>query len=153
AWLPAELVTNLYDESREKRRVIEYNDIPKVFIDALTAAEDQNFFTHWGIDPVRLAGAVLHSVRSADRIGGTSTLTQQFARNFFITTDRTLRRKFAEIFITLMLEQRLTKQQILTLYVNQTYMGQRGSFSINGFGEAATAYFGKDISRLTLTEA
>jgi penicillin-binding protein 1B len=153
AWLPAELVTNLYDQSREKRRLIEYNDLPKVFIQALTAAEDQHFFTHWGIDPVRLAGAVLHSVRSSDRIGGTSTITQQFARNFFLTTDRTLRRKFAEIFITLMLEQRLSKQEILTLYVNQTYMGQRGSFSINGFGEAATAYFGKDISSLSLPEA
>src|SRR5689334_21226903 len=85
AWLPAELVTNLYDQSREKRRLIEYNDLPKVFIQALTAAEDQHFFTHWGIDPVRLAGAVLHSVRSSDRIGGTSTITQQFARNFFLT--------------------------------------------------------------------
>jgi penicillin-binding protein 1B len=153
AWLPAELVTNLYDESREKRRLIEYNDLPKVFIQALTAAEDQHFFTHWGIDPVRLAGAVLHSVRSSDRIGGTSTITQQFARNFFLTTDRTLQRKVAEIFITLMLEKRLSKQEILTLYVNQTYMGQRGSFSINGFGEAATAYFGKDISSLSLPEA
>src|SRR5215475_9102660 len=146
AWLPAELVTNLYDQSREKRRLVEYNDLPKVFIDALTAAEDQHFFTHWGIDPVRLVGAVIHSVRSSDRIGGTSTITQQFARNFFLTTDRTVQRKLAEIFITLMLEQRLSKQEILTLYVNQTYMGQRGSFSINGFGEAATAYFGKDIS-------
>jgi penicillin-binding protein 1B len=153
AWLPAELVTNLYDESREKRRVIDYNDIPKVFIDALTAAEDQHFFTHWGIDPVRLAGAVLHSVRSSNRIGGTSTITQQFARNFFLTTDRTMRRKVAEVFITLMLEQRLTKQQILTLYVNQTYMGQRGSFSINGFGVASEAYFGMDIGNLSLPEA
>ncbi len=153
AWLPAELVTNLYDQSREKRRLIEYNDLPKVFIDALTAAEDQHFFTHWGIDPVRLVGAVIHSVRSSDRIGGTSTITQQFARNFFLTTDRKLSRKVTEIFITLMLEQRLSKQQILTLYVNQTYMGQRGSFSINGFGEAAEAYFGKDISSLSLPEA
>src|SRR2546421_6821665 len=81
-WLPAELVTNLYDQSREKRRLLEYNDLPKVFIDALTSAEDQHFFTHWGVDPVRLIGAVVHSVRSADRIGGTSTITQQFARNF-----------------------------------------------------------------------
>jgi penicillin-binding protein 1B len=153
SWLPAELVTNLYDESREKRRLLEYNDLPKVFIDALTAAEDQHFFTHHGVDPVRLAGAVLHSVRSSDRIGGTSTITQQFARNFFLTTDRTFRRKVSEIFITLLLEQRLTKQQILTLYANQTYMGQRGSFSINGFGEAAEAYFGKDLSGLTLPEA
>jgi penicillin-binding protein 1B len=153
SWLPAELVTNLYDQSREKRRLLEYSDLPKVFVEALTAAEDQHFFTHWGIDPVRLAGAVVHSVRSSDRIGGTSTITQQFARNFFLTTDRTVSRKVSEIFITLLLEQRLTKQQILTLYANQTYMGQRGSFSINGFGEAAEAYFGKDLASLSLPEA
>src|SRR5262249_49536001 len=71
----------------------------------------------------------------------------------FLTTDRTVSRKVSEIFITLLLEQRLTKQQILTLYANQTYMGQRGSFSINGFGEAAEAYFGKDLASLSLPEA
>src|SRR5206468_1156391 len=153
AWLPAELVTNLYDQSREKRRVIAYNDLPKVFIDALLAAEDQHFFSHWGIDPVRLAGAVLQSVRSSKRLGGTSTLTQQFSRNFFLTPDRSARRKVAEVFIAFLLEQRLTKQQILTMYANETYMGQRGSFSINGFSEAANAYFGKDLSALTVPEA
>src|SRR5499433_237162 len=157
AWLPAELVTNLYDQSREKRRLIEYNDLPKVFIQALTASEDQHFFTHWGIDPVRLIGAVVHSVRDSERIGGTSTITQQLARNMFLTvngrSERTAKRKLVEIFISFLLEQRLTKQQILTMYANETYMGQRGSFSINGFGEAATAYFGKDLSSLSLPEA
>jgi penicillin-binding protein 1B len=153
AWLPAELVTNLYDESREKRRIVQYNDLPKNVVDALIAAEDQHFFRHWGIDPVRLAGAVVYSVRDSERIGGTSTITQQLARNFFLTPDRSLRRKAAEIFISLLLEQRLSKQQILTLYANETYMGQRGSFSINGFGEAAAAYFGKDVSSLTLPDA
>src|SRR5437867_241408 len=157
AWLPAELVTNLYDQSREKRRLVEYNDLPKNFVDALIAAEDQHFFSHWGIDPVRLVGAVLHSVRDSERVGGTSTITQQLARNFFLTvngrSERSIKRKFIEIFISFLLEQRLTKQQILTLYANETYMGQRGSFSINGFGEAATAYFGKDLSSLTLPEA
>jgi penicillin-binding protein 1B len=157
ASLPAELVTNLYDQSREKRRLVEYSDIPKVFVDALTAAEDQHFFTHWGIDPVRLVGAVVHSFRDSERVGGTSTITQQLARNFFLTvngrSERSLKRKITEIFISFLLEQRLTKQQILTLYANETYMGQRGSFSINGFGEAATAYFGKDLSSLSLSEA
>ncbi len=153
AWLPAELVTNLYDQSREKRRIIEYNDLPKVFVDALIAAEDQHFFTHWGIDPVRLVGAVLRSVRKSERVGGTSTITQQLARTFFLTPDRSIRRKAIEIFISFLLEERLTKQQILTMYANQTYMGQRGSFSINGFGEAALAYFGKDLSTLSATEA
>jgi penicillin-binding protein 1B len=87
------------------------------------------------------------------RIGGTSTITQQLARNFFLTPDRLLKRKLTEIFIALLLEQRFNKQDILKLYANETYMGQRGSFSINGFGEAAAAYFGKDLSSLSLSES
>src|SRR5262245_50539216 len=110
AWLPPELVTNLYDQSREKRRLVEYTDLPKIFIDALIASEDQHFFSHWGIDPIRLVGAVVHSLRDSERIGGTSTITQQLARNFFLTPDRSYQRKVAEIFISLLLEQRLTKQ-------------------------------------------
>src|SRR5689334_3114371 len=153
AWLPAELVTSLSDQSREKRRIVEYNDLPKVLVDALIAAEDQHFFTHFGIDPVRLVGAFVQSVRESTRLGGTSTLTQQLARNFFLTPDRSLRRKAAEVFISFLLEQRLTKQQILTLYANEVYLGQRGSFSINGFGEASAAYFGKDLAGLSLPEA
>ncbi len=153
AWLPAELVTNLSDQTREKRRIVEYNDLPKILVDALIAAEDQHFFSHFGIDPVRLVGAFVQSVRESTRVGGTSTLTQQLARNFFLTPDRSIRRKVAEVFISFLLEQRLTKQQILTMYANEVYMGQRGSFSINGFGEAAAAYFGKDLAGLSLPEA
>jgi len=144
AWLPAELVTSLSDQTREKRRLVEYKDLPKILVDALIAAEDQHFFTHWGIDPVRLIGAFLHSLRDSTRVGGTSTITQQLARNFFLTPDRSIRRKITEVFLSFLLEQRLTKQQILTMYANEVYMGQRGSFSVNGFGEAAAAYFGKD---------
>src|SRR6266481_3612718 len=123
AWLPAELVTNLSDQTREKRRIVEYNDLPKPLVDALIAAEDQHFFTHWGVDPVRLIGAFLHSLRDSTRVGGTSTITQQLARNFFLTPDRSIRRKVAEVYISFLLEQRLTKQQILTMYANEVYMG------------------------------
>src|SRR5207244_4926561 len=136
-----------------KRRIVEYNDLPKILVDALIAAEDQHFFTHFGIDPVRLVGALVHSVRGSTRVGGTSTITQQLARNFFLTPDRSIRRKVTEVFISFLLEKRLNKQQILTMYVNEVYMGQRGSFSINGFGEAAAAYFGKDLAGITLPEA
>ncbi len=153
AWLPAEMVTSLSDQTREKRRIVEYNDLPKVLVDALIAAEDQHFFTHFGIDPVRLVGAFVHSLRDSTRVGGTSTLTQQLARNFFLTPDRSIRRKVTEVFISFLLEQRLTKQQILTMYANEVYLGQRGSFSINGFGEAAAAYFGKDLAGLSVPEA
>jgi len=153
AWLPAELVTSLSDQTREKRRIVEYNDLPDALVSALIAAEDQHFFTHWGIDPVRLVGAFIRSLRDSTRLGGTSTITQQLARNFFLTPDRSIRRKVAEVFISFLLEQRLNKQQILTMYANEVYMGQRGSFSINGFGEAAAAYFGKDLAGITLPEA
>ena len=153
AWLPAELVTSLSDQTREKRRLVEYKDLPKILVDALISAEDQHFFRHWGVDPVRLIGALLHSLRDSTRVGGTSTITQQLARNFFLTPDRSIRRKITEVFLSFLLEQRLTKQQILTMYANEVYMGQRGSFSVNGFGEAAAAYFGKDLAGITLPEA
>ena len=158
AWLPAELVTNLYDESREKRRIVEFKELPKNLVNALIASEDQRFFTHWGVDPVRLIGAFVQSRGDSDRMRGTSTITQQVARNFFLTAtngrfERTMTRKAHEILISLMLEQRLTKEQILTLYANETYLGSRGSFSIQGFGEGAAAYFGKDLSALTLAES
>jgi penicillin-binding protein 1B len=84
---------------------------------------------------------------------GGSTITQQLARNFFLTAEPTWRRKLSEAFIALILELRLTKEQIFTMYANEVYLGQRGSFSIHGFGEGSTAQFGKDISELTLAEA
>lgn len=153
AWLPAELVTNLFDVTREKRRVVEFKELPKQLVDALIAAEDQRFYKHWGLDPVRIAGAMIANVRDTDRLQGGSTITQQLARMFFLNLDRSLRRKIAEAFIALILEQRLTKEQILTMYMNDIYLGQRGSFSVHGFGEGAAAYFGKDLGELTLAES
>jgi len=156
AWLPAELVTTLYDESREKRRIVEFTEIPKVLSNALIASEDRRFYSHHGVDPIRLVGAVVAAIRKQNRVEGISTLTQQLARNFFLTNerfDRTPSRKLREAMIAVMLEQRLTKQQILTLYANEAYLGSRGSFAIHGFGEAAASYFGKDIGALTLPEA
>src|SRR5262245_9572111 len=156
AWLPAELVTTLYDETREKRRIVEFNEIPKVLANALIASEDRRFYSHHGVDPIRLVGATVAAIRKQERVEGISTLTQQLARNFFLTNerfDRTPSRKLREAMIAVMLEQRLTKQQILTLYANEAYLGSRGSFAIHGFGEGAASYFGKDIGALTLPEA
>src|SRR6185436_12566432 len=153
AALPAELVTSFGDTNRQKRRIVEFKELPPHLVNALIAAEDNRFYSHWGIDPIRLTGAVFQSVRSSNRIRGTSTITQQFSRNFFLTTERTATRKANEIFLSLLLEQRLSKEQILTLYSNDVYLGARGSFSIKGFGEGAAAYFGKDLTALTLPEA
>jgi penicillin-binding protein 1B len=161
AWLPAEVVTTLFDESRTKRRLVEFKEMPPYLVNALVAAEDKRFYHHYGLDPIRLVGAVVDAIRRQDRVEGTSTLTQQLARNFFLTLDRRAGggfdrspgRKLREAFIAVLLEQRLTKNQILTMYANEVYLGNRGSFSINGFGEGANTYFGKDIGELTLPEA
>jgi penicillin-binding protein 1B len=146
-------VTNLSDASRAKRRLVEFKDLPKVLVDAVTAGEDQNFFTHHGLDPIRIAGAFISNLDEAHRLQGGSTITQQLARNFFLTAEPTWRRKISEAFIAVILELRLTKEQIFTMYANEVYLGQRGSFAVHGFGEGSAAQFGKDISELTLPEA
>ena len=147
------LVTNLSDASRSKRRLVEFKDIPKVLVDAVTAGEDQSFFSHHGLDPMRIAGAFVSNLDETHRLQGGSTITQQLARNFFLTAEPTWRRKISEAFIAVILELRLTKEQIFTMYANEVYLGQRGSFAIHGFGEGSTAQFGKDLSELTLPEA
>lgn len=153
AEIEPELLTNLFDTSREKRRPVKYSDLPKVMIDALLAAEDKRFFEHGGFDFVRVVGAAYADFRHRAVTQGASTLDMQVARSFFFTTERTWRRKVAETMVALELNHRFTKQQIFELYANEIYIGNRGSFAIHGFGEAAEAYFGKDIREVTLPEA
>ncbi len=151
--LEPELVTGLFDrENRSKRRLITYDDMPQVLVNAILSIEDRRFFQHSGVNYYRLAEAVLIDLRGGHRQGG-STLTMQLARGFFLTPQQTIKRKLEEMLIAIELEQRLSKKQILELYVNQVDMGQRGSFTIKGFGEASQAYFGKDIGDLNLPEA
>jgi penicillin-binding protein 1B len=151
--LEPELITTLFDSSRSKRRLVRYQDLPPVMINAILAIEDHQFFSHHGVNPFRILAAAMADVRPGEVVQGGSTLTMQLARNFFLTPQRTIRRKLREIFIALLLEQRLTKEQIFELYANQIYLGQRGSFAIYGLGEGAKSYFNKDVSSLTLPEA
>ena len=150
---PQKLVTSLSGMSRSKRRLVEFKDIPRVLVDAVTAGEDQGFFSHHGLAPTRIAGAFVSNLHETHRLQGGSTITQQLARNIFLTAVPTWKRKFAEAFIAVILELRLTKEQIFTMYANEVYLGQRGSFAIHGFGEGSVALFGKDLSELTLPEA
>jgi penicillin-binding protein 1B len=150
--LEPEVITTLFDSTRSKRRLVRYQDLPKVLVDAVLAAEDHRFFSHQGVDIFRILGAALADIRAEEKVQGGSTLTMQLARGFFLTPQRTWRRKIEEVFLALLLEQRLSKEQILELYANQIYLGQRGSFSIYGFGEAANTYFNKDVASLTLPE-
>ena len=147
------LLTNLFDSSREKRRVFRFDDIPPNLVNAVLAAEDKRFFDHGAIDVIRVFGAAFYDVIRGQKAQGASTIDMQVARSFFFTTKREWRRKVKEILMAVEIDQRFTKQQVLELYANEVYLGNRGSFAIRGFGEAAEAYFGKDIRELNLGES
>jgi penicillin-binding protein 1B len=151
--LEPELLTNLFDRNREKRRLVRFADLPKVLVDAIISAEDKRFFQHAGFDPLRVIKAAYVDLKERRIQEGASTLSMQLARSFFLDYRRTWRRKAAEVLITLLLEQKLSKEQIFEYYVNQIPLGRHGSFNIHGFGEAAQAYLGKDVRELTLPEA
>ncbi len=151
--LEPELMTNLFDRGRVKRRVVRYDDIPQVMVNALLSAEDKHFFQHKGFDPVGIVRAVYVDVKQRRAGQGASTITQQLAKTLWLSPERTWSRKIPETFITLYLENKLTKQEIFEFYANSAYLGNVGSFSINGFGEGSQAYFGKDLKMITLPEA
>ncbi|HEY0794973.1 MAG TPA: transglycosylase domain-containing protein [Acidisarcina sp.] len=148
------LITGLSeDKSRTKRRLVTYDELPQQLIQAVTSIEDRRFFEHGGVDYYSMAGWTWHDLRG-DRhfAGGASTLTMQLAKMFFLTPEKTFKRKFIQVVITFQLEHRFNKQKIFEIYANQVPLGQRGSFGINGFGEAARAYFDKDVRQLNLPE-
>jgi len=147
------LITGLSDDAnRTKRRLISYDELPPNLVQAVMAIEDRRFFEHSGVNYWRLVDAVYRDVVSGQKQQGGSTITMQLARGFFLTPEKRIKRKFIEIVITFQLEHRFTKKQIFEMYANEINLGQRGSFSIDGFGEAAKAYFGKDVHQLDLAE-
>ncbi len=147
-----ELITNLFDRSREKRRLVRFQDLPKVLVNAVVSVEDKRFFQHSGFDPLRVLKAAYVDVKEQRRAQGASTLSMQLARSFWLTPEKTIQRKMAEVLITLHLEQKLSKDQIFEYYANMVDLGRRGSFAIRGFGEASQTYFGKDVRDLSLAE-
>ena len=151
--LEPQLITALFDaEQRSKRQVVTYDDIPKTMVDAVLAIEDRRFFQHGGVNYVRLAEAAWIDLTHQRHEQGGSTITMQLSRAFFLTPEKTLKRKLVEILIAIELEQKFTKQQIFAFYANRVDLGQRGSFTISGLAEAARAYFNKDLKELSLPE-
>jgi penicillin-binding protein 1B len=148
-----ELITHLFDQKREKRRVLPFEDFPTHLVNAVISVEDKRFFEHAGFDPLRILKAIYINFKERRAAEGASTLSMQLARNFWLTLDKNWKRKAEEAIITLLLEQRLSKRQIFEYYANMVDLGRRGSFSIRGVGEASQAYFGKDVRSLTLSEA
>ncbi|MFI5112933.1 MAG: penicillin-binding protein 1A [Terriglobales bacterium] len=148
------MITAVDTEQRFKRQLVEYKDIPKVLVDAVTSVEDRRYFQHNGVNYWRFMQAAWVDVRQggARRQGG-STITMQVSRMFFLTPEKTIKRKLTEMLIAIELEQKLSKEQIFSLYANQVDLGQRGSYTITGFAEASRSYFNKDIQSLSLPEA
>ncbi|MBT1445315.1 PBP1A family penicillin-binding protein [Shewanella sp. JM162201] len=139
----------LISQYGEKRRIpVKLDEVPKPLLQAFLATEDARFYEHQGIDPVGIMRAFTVWVASGEKKQGASTITQQVARNFFLTRDKTIIRKIKEIFISFHIEELLTKDEILELYVNRIYLGQRAY----GVGAAAQVYFGKDLHDLSLGE-
>ena len=151
--LEPELVTNIFDRSRQKRRMARYEDLPKYLVQAVVSVEDKRFFKHSGFDPIRIVKALLVDISTGRHAEGASTISMQLARGFFLTPEKTWSRKLNEAVYTLILEQKLTKEQIFEYYANYVPLGWRGGFNIFGFGEAAQAYLGKDVRDLTLPES
>ena len=151
--LEPQVLATLNGAEREKRRIVRFPGIPKVLVNALLAAEDKHFFTHAGFDPLRLLKAAAVDLRAQRKEQGGSTLTMQLARNLYLDADKKWKRKATELLITLMLERKLTKEQIFENYANRVYLGRSNGFSVLGFAKAAQVYFGKDLSQIDLPEA
>ncbi|CAH6802271.1 peptidoglycan glycosyltransferase/peptidoglycan DD-transpeptidase MrcA [Vibrio chagasii] len=139
----------LISQFGEKRRIpVTYDEIPRHLVEALIATEDSRFYEHPGIDPIGITRAAIVVAMSGSAKQGASTITQQLARNFFLSNEKKIMRKIKEIFIAIHIEQLLSKEEIMELYVNKIFLGHRSY----GFGAAARVYFGKDLPDLTLSE-
>ena len=139
----------LSEFGEERRALVKISDVPEVMKQAILAAEDDRFYEHGGVDFVGVLRAALSNFTSGDARQGASTITMQVARNFFLTKERTVTRKFNEVLLTFKIENSLSKDDILELYINQIFLGQRAY----GFAAAAQIYFGRPLTHLTIAEA
>ena len=151
--LEPQLITALSTgKARSKRRIVAYTDIPPRMVQAVTAIEDRRFFEHGGVNYLRLAKCAVTDIFSGHKACGGSTLTQQLAKNIFLSSEKSYRRKLIELIITFQLESRFNKQQLFEMYANEMNLGHQGSFEINGVGEAAETFFGKNLNQLDLAQ-
>ena len=148
---PAE-IARVFPAHREDRVLLRLDDVPPAFIAILLEVEDRRFYRHVGIDPVAVARAAWANLRAGRTVQGGSTLTQQLAKNFFLSSERTLTRKLNEALMALLLEWRYSKPELLEGYLNEVYLGQQGAHAIHGFGRAARYWFGRGLADLDLDE-
>jgi penicillin-binding protein 1B len=152
--LEPQILTSLFDaEQRSKRQLVKYDEIPKVMVDAVTSIEDRRFFQHNGVNFLRLAAAAWIDFTHQRHQQGGSTITMQLSRAFFLSPEKTFKRKLIEMLIAVELEHKFSKKQIFEFYANRVDLGQRGSFTISGLAEASRSYFNKDLKDINLPEA
>ena len=152
--LEPQMLASLFDaEQRSKRQLIKYDDIPKLVVEAVTSIEDRRFFQHSGVNFLRLAEAAWIDFTHQRHQQGGSTITMQLSRAFFLSPEKTFKRKLIEMLIAVELEQKFSKQQIFEFYANRVDLGQRGSFTISGLAEGSRSYFNKDLKDVSLPEA
>ncbi|REJ78031.1 MAG: PBP1A family penicillin-binding protein [Acidobacteria bacterium] len=156
--LEPKLLSAVAREGDGQRKVVTFKDLPPNLIKAITVTEDRGFFDHWGVNFRGIARALWARYDGEDSNApienqGGSSITQQLVKNLFLTPERTWERKAREAYMSIILETRLTKEEIFELYANQIYLGQDNGVSIYGVGEASKVYFGKDVSSLSLPES
>ena len=145
-------LTGIFPAHSQDRVLLKLDDVPDMFIKMLLLIEDRRFFTHWGVDPLSIARALMVNIYSGQTVQGGSTLTQQLVKNLFLTQDKTIVRKLNEAFMSLLLELHYDKRLILETYLNEIYLGQDGQRAIHGFGLASEFYFGKSLKQLSIDE-
>ena len=153
ALIEGELLVSVRNGDRRKKIPVEFSALPDDLRNAVMAVEDRRFLDHSGIDWRGIGRALWRDINEGEIVQGGSTITQQIIKNSFLSSDRTFDRKFKEAAMALILESRLSKEEIFTLYCNEVYLGQSGTFAVHGFGEAAQAYFDKNVADLTLSES
>ena len=142
------LIANIYPAHRENRILLRREEVPDRLVQALVRVEDRNFYSHPGVDPMAVGRALLANLRAGAAVQGGSTLTQQLVKNVFLSNERSLWRKFQEALMALLLDWRYGKDEILTAYVNEVYLGQQGAHAVHGFGLASQFYFGRRLGEL-----
>jgi len=143
------LIGQFYPSSMEDRVLVTAEDIPALLKTTIVAVEDKSFYSHYGIDFKSIFRAIVVNIREGRFTQGASTLTQQLAKNFFLSSEKTLKRKLSEAFVAAAIERQFTKEEILAAYINEVYLGQDGARAIHGFGLGAQFYFGKSLELLS----
>ncbi|MFP5214107.1 MAG: transglycosylase domain-containing protein, partial [Acidobacteriota bacterium] len=146
-------IARLFGPERESRLLVNIDQVPRHLVDAVVAIEDHRFYEHGGVDWLGILRALFKDLRAGRAVQGGSTITQQLIKNYFLQPEKSFERKFMEAYMALILEAMYGKDEILEMYFNEIYLGQRGSIAIHGIGEASRYYFGRNVEDLSLAEA